>query len=130
MAPYIRQDVTIAASAKRIYQALLDPRQFSAFTGAGTEIDAIPGGAFSCFGGMIIGRNIELVAERRIVQAWRAANWPGGVYSLVRFDLEASGPETKLTLQHIGFPEDAGDHLASGWHKMYWEPLKTYLRGG
>jgi activator of HSP90 ATPase len=86
------------------------------------------GGAFSGFGGAITGRNIELIADRRIVQAWRVASWPEGYYSIVRFELEPSGAETKLTLHHTGFPEDAGDHLASGWHKMYWEPLKNYLR--
>jgi len=127
MASSIKQDITIAASPNRIYQALLDARQFGAFTNAAAEIDAKPGGAFSGFGGIITGRNIELVADRRIVQAWRAANWPEGVYSVVRFELEPSGAETKLTLHHTGFPEDAAEHLASGWHKMYWEPLKKYL---
>lgn len=127
MASSIRQDITIAASRNRIYQALLDARQFSAATNAAAEIDAEPGGAFSGFGGMITGRNIELVPDRRIVQAWRVANWPEGVYSVVRFELEPSGAETKLTLHQTGFPEDAAEHLASGWHKMYWEPLKNYL---
>lgn len=127
MTPSIQQDITIAASPDRIYQALLDARQFGALTHAAAEIDARPGGAFSAFGGMITGRNIELVPDRRIVQAWRVANWPDGVYSLVRFVLAPSGAETKLTLHHSGFPDDAADHLASGWHKMYWEPLKNYL---
>lgn len=128
MAQAIRQEVAIAASASRIYQALLDASQFSAFTGgAAAEIEARPGGAFSAFGGMITGRNVELVADRRIVQAWRVANWPEGVYSIVRFELEPSGTGTKLTLDHLAFPEDAADHLASGWHKMYWAPLKAYL---
>ena len=129
MASSIRQDITIALSASQIYRALLDAGQFGAFTNATAEIDASPGGAFSGFGGVITGRNIELIADRRIVQAWRVASWPEGVYSIVRFELEPSGAETKLTLHHTGFPEDAGDHLASGWHKMYWEPLKNYLRG-
>ena len=125
----IRQQVTITASPSRVYQALLDARQFSAVTGgAPAEIDARPGGAFTAFGGMITGRNIELVPDRRIVQAWRVAHWPDGVYSIVRFEIEPSGPAaTRLTLYHTGFAEDAADHLASGWHKMYWEPLKKYL---
>ncbi len=35
--------------------------------------------------------------------------------------------DTKLTLHHVGFPEGNGEHLESGWPKMYWEPLKKYL---
>ena len=85
------------------------------------------GGAFSCFNGMITGRNVELIPNQRIVQAWRAGNWPEGVYSIVRFELNARGSNTKLTLDHAAFPDGAAEHLDGGWHKMYWEPLKKYL---
>ena len=128
MADAIRQEIVFKASAKRVYDALLDSKQFSEFTGgAPAEISPEPGGALSCFGGMIRGRNIELVPNQRIVQAWRAGNWPEGVYSVVRFELETQGPGAMLTLHHAGFPDGNGEHLESGWHKMYWEPLKKYL---
>src|ERR1700676_3664986 len=128
MSNSIRQAVIIKASPKRVYDALLDAKQFSAFTGgAPAEIDSKAGGAFSCFGGMITGRNVELMPNQRIVQAWRAGNWPEGVYSIVRFELDAQGSETRLTLDHSAFPEGNAEHLEGGWHKMYWEPLKKYL---
>jgi activator of HSP90 ATPase len=128
MSNSIRQAVIIKASPKRVYDALLDAKQFSAFTGgAPAEIDSKAGGAFSCFGGMITGRNVELMPNQRIVQAWRAGNWPEGVYSIVKFELDARGSETRLTLDHSAFPEGNAEHLESGWHKMYWEPLKKYL---
>jgi activator of HSP90 ATPase len=124
----IRQTVIIKASPKRVYDTLLDAQRFSAFTsGAPAEIDAQAGGAFSCFGGMITGRNLELLPGRRIVQAWRAGNWPDGVYSIVRFELEPQGSDTKLTLEHAAFPEGTAEHLEGGWHKMYWEPLQKYF---
>jgi uncharacterized protein YndB with AHSA1/START domain len=57
MSNSIRQEVIIKASPERIYDALLDAKRFSEFTGgAPAEIDSKPGGAFSCFGGMITGR--------------------------------------------------------------------------
>jgi activator of HSP90 ATPase len=128
MSNSIRQEVIIKASPERIYDTLLDAKRFSEFTGgAPAEIDSQPGGAFSCFGGMITGRNVELMPNQRIVQAWRAGNWPEGVYSIVKFELETHGPETKLTLDHAAFPEGNGEHLEGGWQKMYWEPLKKYL---
>jgi activator of HSP90 ATPase len=128
MSNSIRQEVIIAASPERIYDTLLDAKHFSAFTGgAPAEIDGKPGGAFSCFGGMITGRNIELMPAQRIVQAWRVGNWPAGVYSIVRFELETHGSGTKLTLDHSAFPQENAEHLKSGWPKMYWEPLKKYL---
>jgi activator of HSP90 ATPase len=123
----IEQEVVFNASPKRVYDTLLDSRQFSEFTGAPAEISRDPGGAFSCFGGMIAGRNIELIAGQRIVQAWRVGNWPDGVYSIVKFELTAEGSGARLNLRHAGFPEEGREHLVSGWHKMYWEPLKKYL---
>jgi activator of HSP90 ATPase len=128
MASSIRQEVLIEASPKRVYDALTDAKRFSEFTGgASAQIVSEPGGTFSCFNGMITGRNIELIQDQRIVQAWRVGNWPEGLYSIVRFELTAQGPETKLTLEHSAFPEGASEHLEGGWHKMYWEPLKQYL---
>jgi activator of HSP90 ATPase len=128
MANGIRQEVTFKASPKRVYDALLDSKQFSEFSGgAPAEIDSKAGGAFSCFGGMITGRSVELIPNQRIVQAWRAGDWPEGVYSIVKLDLKAQGSDAKLTLHHAGFPEKNAEHLKEGWHKMYWEPLKKYL---
>jgi activator of HSP90 ATPase len=63
-------------------------KQFTAFSGAPAEIDREPGGTFSLFGGLIVGRNVELIPKERIVQAWRPADWEAGVYTLVRFELK------------------------------------------
>src|SRR5437879_1010674 len=113
----IRQEVVIGASLQRVYDTLLDSKKFSEFTGgAAAEIDGKSGGAFSCFGGMITGRNVELVPHRRIVQAWRAGNWPEGIYSIVKIELTTQGSSTRLTLDHSGFPEESGEHLKGGWH--------------
>jgi activator of HSP90 ATPase len=85
MSEPIHQVVVIKAAPQRVYDALLDARQFSAFTGgAPADIHGQEGGAFSCFGGRITGRNVELKPTRRIVQAWRAGNWPDGTYTKSR----------------------------------------------
>ena len=119
MSDSIHQDVAIDASADRIYEALTSAEHFSGFTGgAPSEIDATAGGAFTCFGGMISGRNIELVPGRRVVQAWRVKNWPDGMYSIVRFELEANGDFTTLAFDQSGHPASAQQELEGGWHKM------------
>lgn len=124
----IHQEVTFKASPERVYAALTEGKEFSAFTGgAPAEISREAGGAFSCFGGMITGRNLELLPNRRLVQAWRAGNWGEGIYSVVRFELQAQGGETRLVFDHTGFPEEQRSHLEGGWPAMYWEPLRKYL---
>ena len=125
MAHSIHQEVRLPASPGRLYRILTDASSFSAMSGgAPAQIDAVEGGAFSCFGGMIQGRSIELVPNERIVQAWRVKSWEPGVYSIARFDLRASDEGTLLVFDHTGFPPEQGDHLANGWHANYWEPLR------
>ena len=124
----ISQSIAFKASPAKIYEALISAEQFSEVTGAAAKISTDEGGEFSCFGGQITGRHIELIPDERIVQAWRVKAWPEGVYSEVRFDLNASGDGTTLELTQTGYPDDAAVHLEPGWHKMYWEPLKAYLK--
>jgi activator of HSP90 ATPase len=124
----IHQEIDFPASPQRLYEALLDTKQFTAFSGRTAEINREVGGAFSLFGGHIIGRNLELVPNQRIVQAWRVVTWPEGAYSIAKFELKAQGSGTRLVLDHTGFPEGLHDHLAEGWDDNYWVLLKKYLR--
>jgi activator of HSP90 ATPase len=123
----IHQEVDLKASPQRVYEALLDAKQFSAFSGLPAEIHREAGGDFSCFGGHIVGRNVDLVPNQRIVQAWRVVGWPEGAYSIVKFELKAQGSGTRVILDHRGFPEGLKDHLAQGWKEHYWDNLTKYF---
>jgi activator of HSP90 ATPase len=123
----IHYDIDFKAAPRRIYETLLSSKQFAAFTGLAADIDPKPGGAFSMFGGLIVGRNIELVENQRIVQAWRPTHWDAGVYSIVHFELKPRGSESALAFDHTGFPAGEYDSLDEGWHGHYWEPMKKYF---
>lgn len=136
----IHQEPVINASRKRVYDALTNTRQFNEMTKLITDmgnainleksptvISPDPGGAFSLFGGIIVGRNLDLVPGIRIVQAWRVAYWPAGIYSIVKFELVEQGATTKIVFDHAGFPKGDADSLASGWKAHYWEPLAKFL---
>lgn len=115
------------ARAEHIYQALLDEKQFSAFSGAPAQIDGEAGGAFKLFGGRVTGRNIELIPNQRIVQAWRVETWPSGVYSIVRFELSATDSGIRIVLDHTGFPSGDREALNGNWSRKYWDPLRKHL---
>jgi activator of HSP90 ATPase len=123
----IHQETTFSAPPSRIYKALVDPKQFAEATGAPTSGESTEGAAFSAFGGHITGRHVELVPDKRVVQAWRAKTWPEGVYSIVRFELHAEGKGTKLVFDHEGFPEDQKEHLSNGWRTMYWDKIVQHV---
>src|SRR5215467_9601733 len=123
----IHQEVDFTATPQQLYEALLDSKQFAEFSGRPAEINREVGGAFSLFKGHIVGRNLELIPNERIVQAWRVVTWPEGAYSIVRFELKPHGSETHVAFDHIGFPEGLHDHLAAGWEENYWSLLKKYF---
>ena len=125
----IHQEVTLSAPPERVYAVLTDGKLFAQMTGgAPADIGAGEGAPFQLFGGMILGRHVELVPGERVVQAWRVKLWPPGEYSLVRFTLARDGAGTKLVLDHTGYPEGEHDHLSAGWPKQYFEPLAQFFR--
>ncbi|MFZ0297231.1 MAG: SRPBCC domain-containing protein [Candidatus Sulfotelmatobacter sp.] len=135
----IHQETDFKANRQRIYQALTDTKQFDKviqLSGAmqsmrlgstPTAISREVGGAFTLFGGYITGRHVELVPNQRIVQAWRAGNWPPGIYSIAKFELVEQGTGTRIVFDHTGFPKGDAEALASGWKAHYWEPLAKLL---
>jgi uncharacterized protein YndB with AHSA1/START domain len=138
----IHQEVVFKTGRKRVYEALTDAKQFERVVqlsdaaktmikpGApATQISTQAGGAFSTFGGLIVGRQLELVPGERIVQAWRPAYWEPGIYSIVKFELKGDGGGTRLTLDHKAFPIGDAKSLLEGWNKNYWAPLAKYLAG-
>jgi activator of HSP90 ATPase len=135
----IHQEPVFKASRNRVYEALTDSKQFEKVIQLSgvmqsmhlpdrpAEISRDEGGAFALFGGHIIGRQIELVANERIVQAWRVGDWDPGVYSIAKFQLKEEGTETRIVFDHTGFPKGGAEHLAAGWKAHYWTPLARLL---
>lgn len=136
----IHQEPVFHANRRRVYGALIDPGQFAKLVQLSAamqsamspghkpaEISQEVGGAFTLFGGHIVGRHIELIPNERIVQAWRVVDWNPGVYSIVRFELAEKGRDTKIVFDHTGFPAGKAQHLSDGWEANYWEPLQKYL---
>src|ERR1700731_4191023 len=94
---------------------------------AATAISPEEGGGFSIFGGVISGRNIEMVPNERLVQAWREKNWDPGVFTIVKFQLNEEGSGTRVGFDETAIPQGHADHLAPGWKSHYWESLQKYL---
>ena len=123
----VHQEVTFSAAPAQVYQSLMNAAQHAKFTDAPAEIDARVGGAWSAYGGRISGQNIELVDGARIVQTWRAGNWPAGVHTLVKLELSAAGSGTKVVLDHDALTDEQVPHIDAGWERMYWEPMRKFF---
>jgi hypothetical protein len=69
MSEPIRHELVLAAARGRVFELLTSADEFTAVTGAPAAIGASDGGRFSCFGGLIEGRNVELVPGARSARA-------------------------------------------------------------
>jgi len=125
----LHQEVDLPASPDRIYHLLLDSKEFAELSGMPAEIEGVAGGAFAMFGKVIYGRNVELIPNERVIQAWGDTGWGSGVYSIARFELKKQGSGTRVVLDHTGFPEGSYDRLYVGWKGHYWEPMQKYFSG-
>lgn len=123
----IRQSVTFKASPHDLYEALMDSDKHAQFTGGKADISREVGGRFTAFDGYSEGVNIELVQDEKIVQSWRASDWPEGHYSQVTFLFDKSENGTQLTFTQTGVPEDQYKDISRGWWDYYWNPMKEML---
>ncbi len=123
----IDQSVTFKGGAHEIYEMLMDAQKHSEFTGGPAEISREIGGEFTLMGGGLSGKTLDLVADKKIVQAWRANDWPEGHYSTAIFLMEESGGQTEMHFTQAGVPPDSFDSINEGWRTYYWEPIAKAL---
>lgn len=128
--PIIRQKILFTASAHDVFELLMDSRKHAAFTGGAARISRKTGGSFSVFDGYALGKNIELVADTKIVQSWRASDWEKGIVSEVSFTFNSTRSGCTLLFIHSGVPSEHVTAIKQGWNDFYWKPMKELLKIG
>ncbi len=136
----IVEEITIKASAERIFEALIDPAQRVAWWGmkgrfetTHMESDPRPGGRWLMSGTGMGGKPFQVAGVYRIIERPRvlAFTWlpdwdENATETLVRFDLNEDGGVTTVRLTHSGFASDASRTRHQGWPQiMSW--LKGYV---
>jgi len=123
----VRQTITFKAPPHDVYEALMDSRKHSKFTGDKASISRKVGGKFSAFDGYSEGTNLELEPDNKIVQTWRASDWPECHYSKVAFTFKEIPNGTRLSFVQTGIPEKQFSDISQGWRDYYWAPMKEML---
>jgi activator of HSP90 ATPase len=127
MSRIINQTVIFKALPHDVYEALMDSKKHAAFTGAKASISREVGGTITAYDDYIVGKNIELIPDRKIVQDWRAVDWQEGYFSRITFEFTPVPEGTRLDFIHAALPENTEEEFTQGWIENYWEPMKTYL---
>jgi activator of HSP90 ATPase len=126
----INQTVTFDTTPERIYDLLMDQKKVAAFTGSNVTMSTKVNGKFNVFDGYCHGYNIELIAGKKIVQAWHFAEdgWPDDHFSVCSFEFDKVGNKTKLKFVQTDVPEHKVNSLKDGWKQFYWDAIKKYLK--
>ncbi len=125
----LQQSITIRASPYEVYEALLDTKTFTTFTGDQAKLNRGVGGTFTAFGGYVKGKNLELVPDQKIVQEWQAdeEGWPKNHFSIITIMLTLTDEGTRLDFTQDKLPQACAEDITKGWEEYYWQPLKKYL---
>lgn len=125
----IRQKALVRATPSEFYEAHMDARKHSEFTGAKATCDARVGGKFTAWDGYISGKNLELGAGKKIVQEWTTTQWPEGYPpSKLTLTFKKAKGGTEISMIHSGVPAEQAADIKRGWADFYWRPLGEYFK--
>jgi len=125
----IQLSVVLPTNSQEAYLAWLDSKEHSEFTGGLADIDPDVGGKFSVWDGYVEGENLELEPYKKIVQSWRATDFPSdSPDSRLEILFEDTKDGLLLTLNHTEIPEGQSKEYEDGWIKFYFEPMNDYFK--
>ena len=116
------------APAAELFDIFVNPKKHSAIHGgARTKISNIEGHNFSLLNGNLNGKNLLIVPDRMIVQAWRGNVWEkddlDSVLALVFSDTRTGG---QIKMVHAFAP----NQFTELWNEIYWQPMKEFIKRG
>ena len=120
----IKQTAVIkGATPGDLYATLMDGKRHGALSGQPTKVSKRVGGTFKV-GHDLEGKHLSLTKDKRIVQSWRANNWPKGTYSKATFAFARAPGGTRVTFTQTGVPDKFLGEIGKGWRVYYWSPLR------
>lgn len=115
--PTIKQTYEIAASAEKVFEALVNEEIIQHWSGDEVKMSAEVGAKFSLWGGQMYGTNLEIVPNKKLVQEWFYDQWD--LPSKVTFLLNGSGDVTFVELLHEEVPEKSLKSITESWSFYY-----------
>lgn len=114
----------ISATPEEIYRALTLPATLELWTGEPAEMSVEQGSEFSLWNGSIVGKNIEFVADKKIVQQWYFGEQTTA--SIVTIHLHIHKQGTSVELIHTNIPDDDYEDIVQGWDEAYFGSLQEF----
>jgi len=114
----------VPAPPEDVYLAMTNPNTLQLWTGESAEMSTEPGSEFSLWDGSIVGKNIEFIDGKKIVQQWYFGEQEKD--SMVTIILHADKQGTSVELKHVNIPDEAYDDIVDGWKETYFGSLQEF----
>ena len=116
----IKHKVFIPAKSAQVYDAYVNAKKHSDFTGGKATCDPKVGGRFTAWDGYIIGKNLELTRGKKILQEWTTTERPKGYPpSILELSFISKEDGTELTMTHSKVPAEQVESYRQGWIDYY-----------
>jgi uncharacterized protein YndB with AHSA1/START domain len=114
----------IPASPDEVYLALTHSGTLHLWTGDKVEMSTEPGSEFSLWDGSIVGKNLEFVPGKKIVQEWYFGEQEEK--SIVTMILHPDKKGTSVELRHSNIPDGEYEDIVDGWNTVYFGDLRDF----
>ncbi|MES2555409.1 MAG: SRPBCC domain-containing protein [Bacteroidota bacterium] len=123
----IALSVDFPVTPSALYKAWLDSKQHTAMTGGEAVVSNKEGDSFTAWDEYISGKNLELIPDTKIRQAWRTTDFPEHQPDS-ELVLEFIPTETGTRIELVHSKLTAADyHYEAGWEEHYFEPMSVYF---
>lgn len=114
----------LAAAPADVYQALTNPVSLKLWTNEEAIMSTDPGSEFSLWEGSIVGKNLEFIENKKIVQQWYFGE---DSESIVTIKLHEHPDGTSVELRHTNIPDSDYDDIVEGWNETYFGNLAEFF---
>lgn len=129
MSKDLKKTLNFNCSPKEFFNLITNSPAHAKLTGKPANVSKKVGAKFRSYGTMIEGMNVDVKDNKEITQAWRAKDWPKGVYSIVQYKITKNGTnKTKVVFTQTGVPPKFHNKMKEGWQEHYWNKIKTHLK--
>ncbi len=114
----------LSAPPDEVYKALTLPTTIELWTGEAAEMSTQSGDEFSLWDGSIVGKNLEFVPDKKIVQQWYFGEQLQA--SIVTLSLHPHKQGTSVELTHTNIPDEDYEDILQGWNESYFGSLQEF----
>lgn len=115
---------SINTTPEILYNALTKAATIQLWTGEPAIMEATVGTEFSLWNDSLVGKNLEFVPNKKIVQEWYFGEQDE--VSIVTIILHEDKEKTSVELRHTNIPDEDFNDITSGWTDTYFGSLKLF----